>query len=45
MEIAGSFEAKTHFSRRLDRVARGEEIAITKSHPRTASNFASGLAA
>jgi antitoxin (DNA-binding transcriptional repressor) of toxin-antitoxin stability system len=30
METAGSFEAKTHFSRRLDRVARGEEIAITK---------------
>jgi antitoxin (DNA-binding transcriptional repressor) of toxin-antitoxin stability system len=30
METVGSFEAKTHFSRRLDRVARGEEIAITK---------------
>src|SRR3954454_22476097 len=28
METAGSFEAKTHFSRRLDRVAPGEEIAI-----------------
>jgi hypothetical protein len=25
METVGSFEAKTHFSRRLDRVARGEE--------------------
>src|SRR3954468_10914233 len=24
METVGSFEAKTHFSRRLDRVARGE---------------------
>jgi antitoxin (DNA-binding transcriptional repressor) of toxin-antitoxin stability system len=30
METAGSFEAKTHFSRRLDRVARGEEIGIPK---------------
>jgi antitoxin (DNA-binding transcriptional repressor) of toxin-antitoxin stability system len=29
METVGSFEAKAHFSRRLDRVARGEEIAIT----------------
>src|SRR3954452_4196252 len=29
METVGSFEAKTHFSRRLDRVARGKEIAIT----------------
>jgi putative transposase len=29
METVGSFEAKTHFSRRLDRVARGEEIAIS----------------
>ena len=27
----GSFEAETHFSRRLDRFARGEEIAITKT--------------
>jgi antitoxin (DNA-binding transcriptional repressor) of toxin-antitoxin stability system len=29
METVGSFEAKTDFSRRLDRVARGEEIAMT----------------
>lgn len=26
----GSFEAKTHFSSLLDRVANGEEITITK---------------
>ena len=31
METVGSFEAKADFSRRLDRVARGEEIAITKA--------------
>ena len=30
METVGSFEAKADFSRRLDRVARGKEIAITK---------------
>jgi prevent-host-death family protein len=30
METAGSFEAKTHLSRLLDRVARGEEFTITK---------------
>ena len=30
METVGSFEAKTDFSRRLDRVAPGEEIAISK---------------
>jgi prevent-host-death family protein len=26
----GTFQAKTHFSQLLDRVARGEEITITK---------------
>ncbi len=30
METLGSFEAKTHPSRLLDRVARGEEFMITK---------------
>src|SRR5262249_32805809 len=35
METVGSFEAKTLFSRRLDRVARGEEIAITTFRFRT----------
>jgi antitoxin (DNA-binding transcriptional repressor) of toxin-antitoxin stability system len=29
METVVPFEANTHFSRRLDRVARGQEIAIT----------------
>ena len=29
-ETAGPFEPNTHFSRRLDRVAPGEEIASTK---------------
>jgi len=30
MEIIGAFEAKTHLSELLDRVARGETIQITK---------------
>ena len=30
METVGSFEAKTHLSRLLDRVAQGEEFMITK---------------
>ena len=30
MSIVGTFEAKTHFSALLERVARGEEITITK---------------
>jgi len=30
VETVGSFDAKTHFPRPLDRVAHGEEIAITK---------------
>jgi prevent-host-death family protein len=30
METVGSFEAKTHLPRLLDRVAQGEEITITK---------------
>ncbi len=29
MEIVGAFEAKTHLSALLDRVARGERITIT----------------
>jgi prevent-host-death family protein len=28
--VVGAFEAKTHLSALLDRVARGEEIVITK---------------
>lgn len=31
MEIFNVHDAKTHFSRLLDRVARGEEIVIAKS--------------
>lgn len=30
METVGSFEAKTHLSQLLDRVANGEEFTITK---------------
>ena len=30
MEIVGAFEAKTHLSKLLDRVAKGERIAIAK---------------
>jgi prevent-host-death family protein len=30
METVGAFEAKTHLSRLLDRVAQGETITITK---------------
>jgi prevent-host-death family protein len=30
METVGSFEAKTHLSQLLERVARGEEFTITK---------------
>lgn len=30
MEVIGSFEAKTHWSALLDRVAHGQEIIITK---------------
>jgi prevent-host-death family protein len=30
METIGSFEAKTHLSRLLERVAQGEEFTITK---------------
>jgi prevent-host-death family protein len=30
METVGSFEAKTHLPQLLDRVARGEEITITR---------------
>ena len=30
MEMVGSFEAKTHLSSLLERVSRGERIAITK---------------
>lgn len=30
MTTVGAFEAKTHLSALLDRVARGEEIVITK---------------
>lgn len=30
METVGAFEAKTHLSELLDRVARGETIAITR---------------
>jgi prevent-host-death family protein len=34
MESVGLFEAKTHLSALLERVARGEEITITKhGHP------------
>ena len=32
--FVGTFQAKTHFSQLLDRVAKGEEITITKhDHP------------
>ena len=30
MDIVGSYEAKTHLSRLLDRVAKGEQITIAK---------------
>lgn len=30
MEIVGSYEAKTHLSQLLDRVARGESFTITR---------------
>ena len=30
MPQVGAYEAKTHFSQLLDRVAKGEEITITK---------------
>lgn len=30
MKTVGSYEAKTHLSRLLDEVARGEEVTITK---------------
>jgi prevent-host-death family protein len=30
MEIVGAFDAKTHLSALLDRVARGEKITITR---------------
>ncbi len=30
MKTVGAFEAKTHFSQLLDRVAQGEQIVITK---------------
>ena len=30
MDTVGSYEAKTHLSRLLDRVAKGEQITITK---------------
>lgn len=30
MSEVGAFEAKTHFARLLERVARGEEVTITK---------------
>jgi prevent-host-death family protein len=31
MESVGAYEAKTHLSQLLDRVARGEEIQITRN--------------
>jgi len=31
MEAIGSYEAKTHFSQLLDRVMRGEQIAISRN--------------
>jgi prevent-host-death family protein len=36
METVGSFEAKTHLSALLDRVSKGERIAITKHGVRIA---------
>ena len=30
MEVVGAFEAKTHLSALLDRVAKGEKITITR---------------
>ncbi len=30
MKTKGAFEARTHFARLLERVARGEQIVITK---------------
>ena len=30
MTTVGAFEAKTHFARLLDRVARGEQVVISK---------------
>ena len=32
MTIVGAYEAKTHFSQLLERVARGERIIITRHH-------------
>jgi prevent-host-death family protein len=32
MDTVGTFEAKTHFTRLLDRVAAGEQITITRHH-------------
>ncbi len=31
METIGSYEAKTHFAQLLDRVMRGEQIAISRN--------------
>lgn len=30
MRMVGAFDAKTHFSRLLDQVARGQEVLITR---------------
>ncbi|RME82059.1 MAG: type II toxin-antitoxin system prevent-host-death family antitoxin [Caldilineae bacterium] len=32
MTIVGAYEAKTHFSQLLERVAQGERIIITRHH-------------
>ncbi|WP_455270693.1 type II toxin-antitoxin system Phd/YefM family antitoxin [Rhizobium herbae] len=40
MSKIGAFEAKTHFSSLLDRVANGEEITITK-HGKAVAKLAS----
>jgi len=38
--VVGAFQAKTHFSQLLDRVAKGEEITITK-HDRPVARLVS----
>jgi prevent-host-death family protein len=44
METVGSYEAKTHLSRLLDRVARGERITITKHGAPVALLIPAGVA-
>ncbi len=43
METVGAFEAKTHLSELLERVARGEEFTITK-HGKPVARLISAVA-